>query len=362
MTTARRPPHQLSSFLQSFRIACAASLILFGAPAAAEDGVLQGPVIESLMLDSNSQSGPSTVQGVEPLEFGLDYILKVEGTFSAWQASDWEPVPCAGEAEDSPQFPSEPPIVNGKVGLDVRFIFAWPVTSLSLCPGGISAFEPPFGPHGVFSISLDGGLTWFTPEPLDPAFNPDHVYRFPLTGLGLPLMARLNSSPAEDDYGQLRLMIGETVREVSIDIRPGSRRNIIWLHSSATIPVAILGAPGFDAATVDPETIRLAGASVRMVGRGNRSLCRLRDASKPRDGLDDLVCRIVNETTLEVGSTIAVIEARTFDGTMIRGGGWGQRPLRRLHPELPDPRIPGPGSRRLQGRAQRAHHGQGRPC
>ena len=43
-------------------------------------------------------------------------------------------------------------------------------------------------------------------------------------------------------------------------------------------------------------------------------------------------------------------------------GGGGQRPLCRLHPELPDPRIPGPGSRRLQGRAQRAHHGQGRPC
>ncbi len=253
------------------------------------------------------------------MEAGIDYILKVEGTFSAWQASGWEPVPCAGEAEDSPQFPSEPPVFNGRVGLDARFIFAWPVTSPSLCPGRISEFEPPFGPHGVFSISLDGGLTWFIPEPLDPDFNPDHVYRYLLTGLGLPLMARLNSNPSVDDYGQLRLMIGETVREVSIDIKPGSARNVIKLRSSATIRVAILSEPDFDASTVDPETIMLAGASVRMVGRGHRSLCQLKDVSKPRDGLDDLVCRIVNETTLQVGSTIAVLEARTFDGTMIRG-------------------------------------------
>ena len=319
MATPRRLPHELRSFRPSLRIARAALLILLGVSAAAQGGVIQGPVIESLFLDSFSPSGPSIVQSEEPLAARVDYILKVDGTFSAWPAPDWEPVPCAGEAEDSPQFPSELPVFNGRVGLDARFIFAWPVTSPSLCPGGISEFEPPFGPHGVFSISLDGGLTWFIPEPLDPDFNPDHVYRYLLTGLGLPLMARLNSNPSVDDYGQLRLMIGETVREVSIDIKPGSARNVISLRSSATIPVAVLSEPGFDAATVDPETIMLAGASVRMVGRGNRSLCQMRDVSKPRDHLDDLVCLIVNETTLQVGSTIAVLEARTFDGTMIRG-------------------------------------------
>ncbi len=319
MATPRRLPHELRSFRPSLRIARAALLILLGVSAAAQGGVIQGPVIESLFLDSFSPSGPSIVQSEEPLAVRVDYILKVDGTFSAWPAPDWEPVPCAGEAEDSPQFPSELPVFNGRVGLDARFIFAWPVTSPSLCPGGISEFEPPFGPHGVFNISLDGGLTWFIPEPLDPDFNPDHVYRYLLTGLGLPLMARLNSNPSVDDYGQLRLMIGETVREVSIDIKPGSARNVISLRSSATIPVAVLSEPGFDAATVDPETIMLAGASVRMVGRGNRSLCQMRDVSKPRDHLDDLVCLIVNETTLQVGSTIAVLEARTFDGTMIRG-------------------------------------------
>lgn len=317
MATHRRLPHEFSAFIQSLRIACVASLILLGAPAAAENGMLQGPVIESLMLDSNSLLGPSIVKGSEPLEAGYYYILKVEGTFSAWPAPHWEPDPCAGEPEEMPQFPSEGSVVNGKVGLDARFIFSWPVTSPSLC--GTEDFVPPVGPHEVFSISLDGGLTGFVPEPLDPYFHSDHVYRYLLRGEGQPLQAALNSAPSEDDYGQLRLMIGHAVREVSIDIMPGSDTNVVTLGSSATIPVAILSDPDFDASTIDPETLNMAGAGVRMVGRGRRPLCRMRDASRPRDGLDDLVCRIVNETTVQVGSTMAVVEGRTFGGGMIRG-------------------------------------------
>jgi hypothetical protein len=69
---------------------------------------------------------------------------------------------------------------------------------------------------------------------------------------------------------------------------------------------------------VDPATITVAGASIKLVGNGKRYLAQPEDVND--DGLDDLMCHVVtDELGLEVGDSVVVLEASTFDGTDITG-------------------------------------------
>ena len=106
--------------------------------------------------------------------------------------------------------------------------------------------------------------------------------------------------------------------EVIIDIKPGSFPNSINVSSAGVIPVAILSSDTFDASTeVNPDTLALAGATVRVVGKSGKSLCHAEDVNG--DTLLDLVCQFQNELDVQVGDSIAVLEGQTFDGTPIRG-------------------------------------------
>lgn len=105
---------------------------------------------------------------------------------------------------------------------------------------------------------------------------------------------------------------------VTIDIKPGSDPNSINLSSSGVIPVAILSGADFDASTVAPESVSLAGASVKLVGKSDKYLCNLEDVNS--DGLLDLVCKIYTaQFMVEEGETTAMLEAETFDGIKLRG-------------------------------------------
>jgi hypothetical protein len=90
------------------------------------------------------------------------------------------------------------------------------------------------------------------------------------------------------------------------------------LPSAGVIPVAILSSSSFDATMVDPATISVSGASVKLVGNGMRYLAHPDDVND--DGLDDLMCQIVTEEIeIEIGDSVLVLEASTFDGTAITG-------------------------------------------
>ncbi len=106
-----------------------------------------------------------------------------------------------------------------------------------------------------------------------------------------------------------------------IDIKPGSDPNSINLGASGVIPVAILSStsPAFNAPLeVDPASVSLAGASVKMVGKANKFLCSSEDVNS--DGLDDLVCHVETaQFMIEPGDSTAVLEAKTFGGIPIRG-------------------------------------------
>ncbi len=105
---------------------------------------------------------------------------------------------------------------------------------------------------------------------------------------------------------------------VSIDIKPGSSPNSINLGSQGTVPVAILSTSNFDATTVNPATVSLAGADVGLRGKSNKYMASIEDINE--DGLDDLIVHIETELLeLTEGTTKATLEGYTLDGVPIIG-------------------------------------------
>jgi len=107
--------------------------------------------------------------------------------------------------------------------------------------------------------------------------------------------------------------------EIEIDIKPGSYPNAVNLGSHGVIPVAILSTADFDATSVDPATIELAGSGVAVRGKGNKFMSYEEDVDS--DGLLDLVCQIETEN-LQEGSFqdgYAELTGETFAGVPILG-------------------------------------------
>jgi hypothetical protein len=106
--------------------------------------------------------------------------------------------------------------------------------------------------------------------------------------------------------------------EVTIDIKPGSYPNSINLGASGVIPVAILSSTTFNAPQlVNTDSLTLAGAKVRVVGKSAKPLCSASDVNG--DGRADLVCHFENEMSATVGDATAQLEGATLSGESIHG-------------------------------------------
>jgi hypothetical protein len=106
---------------------------------------------------------------------------------------------------------------------------------------------------------------------------------------------------------------------ITIDIKPGSDSNCVNLGSAGVIPVAVLSSATFDATQIDPATVSLAGASIKLVGKSDKFLAHYEDVNG--DGLLDLVCQVLTEDfSIEPGETTASFEAATYDGIPV----WGE--------------------------------------
>lgn len=105
---------------------------------------------------------------------------------------------------------------------------------------------------------------------------------------------------------------------VRIDIKPGTDPNSINLSSAGVIPVAIFSSATFDARTIDPNSVSLAGAEVKMVGKSGQLLCHEEDIDA--DGYVDLVCQVETvQFAIEPGESAAVLVAQTASGLTVRG-------------------------------------------
>jgi len=108
------------------------------------------------------------------------------------------------------------------------------------------------------------------------------------------------------------------VIEVTIDIKPGSDDNTINLGSNGVIPVAILSDTDFDAMTVDPTSVSLAGSDVAVRGKG-KLLAHEEDVNG--DGMTDLIVQVETEN-LDPGqfqNGSAILTGKTTDGTEFTG-------------------------------------------
>jgi len=159
---------------------------------------------------------------------------------------------------------------------------------------------------------------------LPQAFSPDEqrVLFFSSRGGSLDLwvmdidgtnLVQITNDPSEKAGADWRSL----AVQVKIDIKPGSEPNSINLGSQGNIPVAIFSTETFDATTVDPITVTLAGASVKLKGKGT-PMASFEDING--DGFDDIVVH-VDTTALELiaGDVEAVLEGETYEGTRIRG-------------------------------------------
>jgi hypothetical protein len=118
------------------------------------------------------------------------------------------------------------------------------------------------------------------------------------------------------------------VIHVAIDIKPGSEDgedNTISLGTQGLIPVAIFtevdveGQIVFDARTVNPDTVELAGMGVSIQGKSNDLMAYEQDVNE--DGFDDLVVHVAT-ANFDPGSVQegeAVLTGTTYVGLYIMG-------------------------------------------
>ncbi len=105
---------------------------------------------------------------------------------------------------------------------------------------------------------------------------------------------------------------------IIIDIKPDSDLNPVNLGSKGVIPVAILTTDEFDAATVDPGTVQLAGVNVAVRGKSDKAMAHLEDVDG--DGDTDLLVQFDTAAFSEEWTSGEVpLTGQTFAGRAIEG-------------------------------------------
>jgi len=104
---------------------------------------------------------------------------------------------------------------------------------------------------------------------------------------------------------------------VTVDVKPATTGPApINLGSAGVIPVTILSDRTFDATQVNPATVRVASAAVRLTG--NAQGCSVEDVDG--DGRLDLLCQVVtDQLQLVAGASYIELEAETWAGIRVFG-------------------------------------------
>ncbi len=188
--------------------------------------------------------------------------------------------------------------------------------------GGIGAMN-----HGIGYATSSDGITW-TRDPIPIFHKTDGGADWRNSRTYTPMVIKDGCSykmwftgkdMAEGDYSiGYATASGECVIDVNIDIKPDSDPNSINLGSKGNVPVAIFSTPDFDATTIDPTTVTLAGASVKLKGKGT-PMASFEDVNG--DTLLDIIVHI-DTTALEglsMGDMDVVLNGETYDDKKISG-------------------------------------------
>ena len=229
-----------------------------------------------------------------------------------------------GWGEGSYNLPSTPPSpgANHRVWFDRDGVDQWQAQSPLAVDGGT------YNTGGIYDIVItlhadDAtlGTAYMTVNGLDQGFETDNNWKtMELSPAGMSFtgdMRHMQVFYGLYGYGATHSVILEDIvvagchwTDVSIDIKPGSDPNSINLKSKGVVPVAVVTTGDFNAATINPDTVRFAGASpVRWT---------MEDVDGDGD-LDMLFHFRTQDLNLDKTSTSATLTADTFDGLHVSG-------------------------------------------
>ena len=129
------------------------------------------------------------------------------------------------------------------------------------------------------------------------------------SGLALPAQLIAQSSS---------LFGGDASASMQVDILPEAEENLITRNFGRSIPVAFMGSDSLDVNSINPRTITFRGVDVLLVGKSDKSWCKLIDLNA--DGHLDLLCDV--RTTgfrVDAGTYTIEVKAETYDKNRLRG-------------------------------------------
>jgi len=207
---------------------------------------------------------------------------------------------------------------NVSPNVDLMFYDGTSVQTVATAVGNDDTATPSLNNFGQLAYALDDGtdlelFVWDGSASTQVTDNDVDDFRSSINDNGALAWQRERGASAE-----IILAVAETARTVVIDVRPGNPVNPVNLRTEGTVPVAIMSDAEFDATTVLPATIRLAGAPVRTPGRSGAYQCREQDVNA--DDLPDLVCNIdVSQMVLDPDAVSVILVAQTAGGDEIQG-------------------------------------------
>ena len=211
------------------------------------------------------------------------------------------------------------------------------ITPLEEIPTNLAPTANANGPYIVPATSWDGAVVVLNGsassdpdgDPLtyswkigDVEIGTDAVitWQFPI---GLTGAVTLTVTDPSGASGTAETSVTVTVIDVAIDIKPGSFPNSINLGSNGSVPVAFFTSETFDATTIDPLTVTLAGHDfcglIKLRGKKNpQAQADLEDVDG--DGDLDLVVHLETENlAIEPTDTMCTLGALTVDGFVVQG-------------------------------------------
>lgn len=167
-------------------------------------------------------------------------------------------------------------------------------------------------------VTLGGGpCSVAVPVPRNSTFSPHFIDTSAFIGQSIQIEFRQHTNIGGLGWFTLVDDVMTVPVAVPIDIKPGSFPNSINLGSGGNVPVAILSTLTFDATTVDPTSVTLAGGAVRL-RRNGTPMASFQDVNG--DGLQDLVVHVSTQALqLSQTDTQAGLNGITFGGVLITG-------------------------------------------